>query len=156
VQVESVSALEAKEDVPHRWWNAVLPISIITVFVLLALILTGKDVVDASKGTEDELKSTAQNIFGEGNSYQALLWSTFFVSIFTWFLYRFQFHHDGEMQPFWKKHKDAKPIMTLRGALHVWDSQLCSSKLLLSHVYKLQAMPCCADILQSFYSRLSH
>lgn len=74
MQVEISSAKDGvdtngvKEGVPARWWNALVPISLVTFFVLLALILTGKDAVDA----DPDLKPTADNIFGAGSSYQGM------------------------------------------------------------------------------------
>ena len=65
MQVEIGSALDAKEGAPARWWNALVPISLVTFLVLLALILTGKDAVDE----DPDLSASAENIFGEGNSY---------------------------------------------------------------------------------------
>jgi Na+/H+ antiporter NhaC len=110
LQVAINENLTVKEGVPARWWNAVFPISLLIFLVLLALTLTGRDAVDA-----DGLERNAENIFGNGNSYQALLWSTFFVSVVSWVMLRMQYHHDGKVMPFWKKHAEAKPIMGFKG-----------------------------------------
>jgi hypothetical protein len=72
VQVEITSAKVGvdsngvKEGAPPRWFNAIVPIFLVTFFVLLALTITGRDAVEA----DPELEMSAENIFGEGNSYQ--------------------------------------------------------------------------------------
>lgn len=71
VQVEIGGALEVKQGVPARWWNAALPIGLVVFLMLLGLILTGKDAVDA----DPELESNAENIFGQGNSYKGIFHS---------------------------------------------------------------------------------
>lgn len=111
VQVAVDEKLQSKEGVPPRWYNAVIPIGLVVFFVLLGLILTGIDSAEA-----DGIDKSVQNIFGNGDPFASLLWATFFVSLLTWGLYRLQYHHNGQVQPFWNKHEDAKPFMTLRGA----------------------------------------
>lgn len=103
--------LQSKPGVPPRWYNAVIPIGLVVFLVLLGLILTGRDAVEA-----DGISMSVQNIFGNGDPFSSLLWATFFVSLVTWGLYRFQYHHDGQVQPFWNKHKEARPFLTLSGA----------------------------------------
>lgn len=112
VQVAVDEKLQSKPGVPPRWYNAVIPIGLVVFFVLLGLILTGRDSVKA-----DGISMSVQNIFGNGNPFSSLLWATFFVSLVTWGLYRVQYHHEGQVQPFWSRHKDAKAFMTLGGAL---------------------------------------
>ena len=84
MQVRINPELESKGNIPPRWWNAVIPIGLIVSLVFLALILTGVDAVEA----DDAIPMNIENVFGNGNSYNALLWSTFFVSLLTWLLYR--------------------------------------------------------------------
>lgn len=62
------------------------------------------------------LNACVQNIFGASDSYSALLWSTFFVSIVTWVFYRMQYVYEGGTQWMFHKHKDAVPMMHLKGA----------------------------------------
>lgn len=112
LQVSVDEKLQLKPGVPPRWYNAVIPIGLVVLFMLLGLILTGRDSVEA-----DGISMSVQNIFGNGDPFSSLLWATFTVSLLSWVLYRVQYHHDGQVQPFWSKHKDAKPFMTLSGAL---------------------------------------
>ena len=57
-----------------------------------------------------------QNVFGGGDSYNSLLWSTFFVTLVTWGLFRVQYHKDGRLMTIFNKEKGAQPIMKMRGA----------------------------------------
>ena len=45
------------------------------------------------------------------------------MSIATWVFFRLQYvSPEGHMQPFWSKHADAKPLMTLRGEISAIDT----------------------------------
>eukprot|EP00892_Ulva_mutabilis_P010777 jgi/Ulvmu1/8071/UM004_0308.1 len=128
-QVSVDEKLQSKVGVPSRWFNAVIPIALVVFLVLLGLLLTGRDAVEA-----DGLDMSIQNIFGNGDPFSSLLWATFFVSLVTWGLFRIQYHHDGVVQPFWSKHKDAKPFMTLSESEDTWIEgikQLVSTTLVL-------------------------
>ncbi len=60
------------DDIPERWYNAVIPISVVIVGTVLGLIITGMESLEQSGGGGslfDALRS--------GNSFVALLWSSF-------------------------------------------------------------------------------
>lgn len=116
VQVKINPELESKGDLPPRLWNALLPICSVVILVFLGLILTGVDATDA----DPELSSSIENIFGQGDTYSALLWSTFAVSLATWALLRMQYYAGDRIYWFWQRGKrkeaGAQPLMTFKGA----------------------------------------
>jgi len=60
------------DDVPERWYNAVIPISVVIVGTIVGLVITGRESLSAageSGGLFDAVRS--------GNSFVALLWSSF-------------------------------------------------------------------------------
>jgi len=63
------SELQKIEGVPLRWFNAVVPITVVIVGTVLGLIVTGRADAGADVSLFDALRS--------GNSFIALLWSSF-------------------------------------------------------------------------------
>jgi hypothetical protein len=111
--------LDAKDGAPKRWVNAVVPISLIVLFVFIGLIFTGLDKTQA----DPNLSSSVTNIFGNSDSYSALLWSTLAVSIFTWIWLRAQyyvpfdeeFNKSSKIMWFFNKVPGAVPVLKLYG-----------------------------------------
>jgi len=69
-QAES-ELLEPPEDAPRRLINAVLPIGVLVIGVLIGLWVTGRAAV-LEAGTE----MTLRNVIGDANSYTAMLWAS--------------------------------------------------------------------------------
>jgi Na+/H+ antiporter NhaC len=60
------------ENVPERWYNAVVPVSVVVVGTVAGLVITGRESLAAS--------GESASLFGairEGNSFVSLLWSSF-------------------------------------------------------------------------------
>jgi Na+/H+ antiporter NhaC len=60
----------AGEGVPHRWYNALVPIGAVVMVALAALYYTG------SQGLEGA-PATIRNIIGEADPFRSLLWASF-------------------------------------------------------------------------------
>lgn len=86
--------LEPEVDTPQKWWNGVVPISLCVVFVILGLILSGIENC-ISLG----LEPTAPNIFGNSDSYKALLWGSFGGWICSMFMFMLQYKKPGVVPP---------------------------------------------------------
>jgi Na+/H+ antiporter NhaC len=67
--VDSTMA-SAGEGVPHRWYNALVPIGAVVMVALAALYYTG------SQGLEGA-PATIRNIIGEADPFRSLLWASF-------------------------------------------------------------------------------
>jgi Na+/H+ antiporter NhaC len=67
--VES-SALAAAEGVPHRWYNALIPIGTVVLVALIALYYTGTAGLDGEP-------ATIRNIIGSADPFSALIWASF-------------------------------------------------------------------------------
>jgi Na+/H+ antiporter NhaC len=65
--------LTPKEGGPLRWYNAVVPILVLTIVTVLGMYFTGQSAV-LSAGEADLGLS---NVFGNGDSYLALIWGSF-------------------------------------------------------------------------------
>ncbi len=59
------------EDAPRRLVNAVLPIGVLVVGVIVGLVLTGRAAVAESGG-----EMTLTNVIGDANSYTAMMWAS--------------------------------------------------------------------------------
>ncbi len=66
VDTES-AGLDAKEGIPHRWWNAALPVLTVVFVVLIGLYLDGR----ASGGA-----GSIWEVFGAADPFRALLWGS--------------------------------------------------------------------------------
>ena len=55
-------------------------------------------------------------VFGNGDSYNSLLWTTFFVSLLSWGLYRMQYFEGDKHMWFFNKSKKAQPILRFKRA----------------------------------------
>ncbi len=64
--------LSAAENIPTRWFNAVIPIGIVVAGTVIGLIITGRSSLAGSGTTGYSLT----DVFREGNSFVALLWSS--------------------------------------------------------------------------------
>ena len=80
-------ALEPPAQVPLCWWNGCVPILVTVVCVLLGLVLTGYHATVDAGGPV-----TAADIFGNGDSYLALMWASFAGSATTWVMSRLQYY----------------------------------------------------------------
>jgi Na+/H+ antiporter NhaC len=70
--LDTTATSAPKIDVPHRWYNAVVPV-LMAIFTLVVLLLvTGREAVRANS----ELEPTWFNIFSKGDSYLALLYGS--------------------------------------------------------------------------------
>ena len=125
LQVKLNPDLESRTDIPARWWNAAIPIGLIIILVIFGLILTGIDAVQA----DPELPMSIQNVFGEGDSSNSLLWATLVVTILTWGLFRFTYHDGKRLMTMFrgKRTEGAQPMMHFKGAVHeCLPAQLCT------------------------------
>lgn len=61
---------QAAEGVPHRWYNALIPIITVVVVALISLYYTG---VQALEGAPVNLR----NVIGEADPFRSLLWASF-------------------------------------------------------------------------------
>ena len=64
----SAEEMQPKEGAPHSWWNAGLPVMTVIIVVLAGLYTSGR----AEVGAGAELR----DVFGEADSYGALLWGS--------------------------------------------------------------------------------
>ena len=60
--------MEPKEGVPHRWWNAAIPVATVIVVVLVGLYTTGR----AGTGPDASL----MDVFGAADPFATLLWGS--------------------------------------------------------------------------------
>jgi Na+/H+ antiporter NhaC len=61
---------QAPEGVPHRWYNALIPIAVVVLVALVSLYQTG---VEALEGQAVTLRS----VIGEADPFRSLLWASF-------------------------------------------------------------------------------
>ena len=67
---EILSPVEGK---PRRWYNAIVPIAVMTLVTVVGMYTTGRDAVLSAGDTDLGLS----NIFGNGDSYLSLIWGSF-------------------------------------------------------------------------------
>jgi Na+/H+ antiporter NhaC len=60
----------AAEGVPHRWYNALIPIATVVLVALISLYVTGR-------GALEDAAPTIRNIVGEADPFRSLLWASF-------------------------------------------------------------------------------
>jgi Na+/H+ antiporter NhaC len=118
-ETEIKNDLEPEADTPLRWWNGVVPIMVVVVTVFVTLVVTGSD------GTG----LRADEIFGNGDAYGALLYGAFFGSLTVMILSACQYKLNGKIICACNKwggcyEKDADnepvPLLTLKNSLDVW------------------------------------
>jgi Na+/H+ antiporter NhaC len=63
------------EGTPRRWYNAVIPISVIIIGTFLGLYLTGREAVIAEKGAAYIKGARIYEIIGAGSAFEVLIWS---------------------------------------------------------------------------------
>ena len=112
--LEDYAAMEPLATTPKRWWNAAVPVIVTTLMTIIGLLVTGVDVCKA-KG----LPLTGTNIFGNSDSYQALLYASLIGSFSIWFLAWAQ-RVDGDGHVVWFGKRPFKPILTWTQSLNVW------------------------------------
>eukprot|EP00965_Chrysotila_dentata_P209003 6185037-Pleurochrysis_carterae.AAC.1 len=106
-------ALTPEKGTPLLWFNGVIPVTMVVTLVLLAIMLTGwQETKNSGQGM------SVDNIFGNGDSYSSLMYGSFFTTIFSWFMYRFQYvDGDRVVHPFayWfrGKHAPGHPLVTM-------------------------------------------
>ena len=64
--------LTAKDNVPNRWYNAVIPVSVVVFGTIIGLLVTGRNALLESGVTGYSL----MDLFRESDSFTALLWSS--------------------------------------------------------------------------------
>jgi len=84
--------MQPEEDTPRKWWNMILPVTMMVCILLSVMIMTGQQGVEA-----DELEMTLRNIFSKGDPYYSLVYSSFGASIFAIGLYLVQFKQNGKI-----------------------------------------------------------
>ncbi len=65
--------VERKEGIPERWFNAVIPVAVVVLGTVWGLIQTGRTGLIASGAVDPSIFDSLR----EGNSFVALLWSSF-------------------------------------------------------------------------------
>jgi hypothetical protein len=75
-----------KPGIPHRWWNAAMPIAVVVLSVLLGLILDGYYKIPVEERAEAELK----DFFSNSDSFKVLLWASLTGLFFPLFSLRLQ------------------------------------------------------------------
>ncbi|CAE7545598.1 unnamed protein product [Symbiodinium necroappetens] len=123
------ASMEPSESTPKLWWNSVVPILSTLIAVFAALLVTGYNTtVDGGQ------EMTAENLFGNGDSYSALLWGGFIGSVVTWVFIRLQYQYKGEIYNQWKhwvacdfrmqidgdEAEAPRPILNFKESLDVW------------------------------------
>ena len=121
------SSMEPSESTPKRWWNSVVPILATLIAVFAALLVTGYNTtVDGGQ------EMTAANLFGNGDSYSALLWGGFIGSVASWVFIRLQYQYKGEIYNQWahwlkcdfkmqmEGEEQPRPILDFKESLDVW------------------------------------
>ncbi len=63
--------MEAKEDTPHRWWNAALPVLTVIAVVVAGLYFTGRAVA-----VQESPDPSLMDVFGEADPFATLLWGS--------------------------------------------------------------------------------
>ncbi|MBN2430757.1 MAG: Na+/H+ antiporter NhaC family protein [Acidobacteria bacterium] len=69
---DELNAIAAADDVPPRWYNAVIPIVTVIVVIIVGLYIDGR----AALGTAGS-DASLSNIFGAANSLKVLMWGSF-------------------------------------------------------------------------------
>ncbi|KAJ8908337.1 hypothetical protein NDN08_005049 [Rhodosorus marinus] len=110
---ESQSSMMPEEGTPLKWWNGVIPIVIVIFLVLLSILLTGR-----TTAQELGLPLTAENIFGNGDSYASLMYGGFTTTLIAWFMYRVQYVVEDRLIfpiAYWIRCKASpgRPLMTM-------------------------------------------
>ena len=66
-------ALAPPAGKPQRWYNAIVPIALLTVVTILGMYVTGRNAVLEAGDSDLGLS----NVFGNGDSYVSLIWASF-------------------------------------------------------------------------------
>ena len=67
---EALAPLAGK---PRRWYNAIIPIAVMTIVTIAGMYVTGRNAILAAGETDFGLS----NVFGNGDSYVSLIWASF-------------------------------------------------------------------------------
>ena len=84
------SAVKPAKDTPTRWWNMLVPLTVLVILILAVIINSGVEGVEA-----DGEEMSARNIFAYSDPWGSLLYGTFGASMFTIALFMIQFKHKG-------------------------------------------------------------
>jgi Na+/H+ antiporter NhaC len=84
-----ISCNAPKSDTPCRWWNMVIPIMSLLVYIIYLLIWTGQQVAEGGE--------TIYEVIGMGSSYDALVWGTMAAVLTTVAFYFIQDKKDGRI-----------------------------------------------------------
>ncbi|KAJ3177675.1 hypothetical protein HDU85_005786 [Gaertneriomyces sp. JEL0708] len=93
-----VEEVEVVKDAPHRAINALVPLGSTVIVIILSLFLTGyyslKETIDGEIADdipeEERTRMTIDAIVGAGNSYDALIWGSFFGMMVAAVMYKIQ------------------------------------------------------------------
>ena len=110
---EELMQFEPDPETPRRWWNAAVPVAVTTIVVLISLVVTG---VDASR--QQGLTLSGENIFGNSDSYHALLYGSVVGTLTVWLLACAQ-RVDVAGNVVWFDRK-FKPLLSLKQSLDTW------------------------------------
>ena len=84
-----ISCNAPKPDTPCRWWNMVVPIMSLLVYIIYLLIWSGQQVAEGGE--------TIYEVIGMGSSYDALVWGTMAAVLTTVAFYFVQDKKDGRI-----------------------------------------------------------
>eukprot|EP01083_Nonionella_stella_P225122 800673_1 len=91
----TLSGAEPAKDTPGRWWNMVVPIVTLVIFILAIIINTGVEAIESDPDTS----MNARNIFANSDPWGSLLYGTFGASVFTIAFLMIQFKQNGNIVP---------------------------------------------------------
>ncbi|EGD79341.1 Na+/H+ antiporter family protein [Salpingoeca rosetta] len=110
---EDLKQFEPNPDTPKRWWNAAVPVIVTTVMVVIALVVTGVE-----QCRKLGLSLSGEHIFGNSDSYHALLYGSVLGTLTVWLLTWAQ-RVDVAGNVVWFARK-FPPIMCLQASLDTW------------------------------------
>eukprot|EP01147_Barroeca_monosierra_P005250 gene5250-7036_t len=110
---QDLSLFEPDQKTPPRWWNGVVPVATTTITVLISLIVTG---IEKTNEIGDTL--SGENIFGNSDSYAALLYGSLAGTVIIWVLSYVQ-RVSSTHSIVWFK-RSLPPILSLRQSLDTW------------------------------------
>ncbi|KAI9098110.1 Na+/H+ antiporter family-domain-containing protein [Phlyctochytrium arcticum] len=82
--------VEVVEGVRHRALNAIVPLGSTVVVIILSLFLTGYYSIKEKESAGDTVSYSIDNIVGSGDSYNALIWGSFFGMTVAMIMYKIQ------------------------------------------------------------------
>lgn len=73
---ESLKELQPLQGIPHRWFNALIPILVLIFGTITGLIITGYEA--SVWNSDDPFMTKLSETIGQSDSYSALMWSSLF------------------------------------------------------------------------------